>query len=191
MLLIFCVFCLFRLTVMLIYGFLLPLRYIQTVLTYNTGDRQGSDRMVVWLKIPVQSVPNTNKTVSSRGVFDKTLYDETCQWLGLDRWFSAGIPVSSINKTDRHDIAEILLKVTFNTIISNPSPYKTDFFWTQTCIYIVDQWESNILNHHWTKLNWFSLMKVAHFSIPFLITENIVRYIYAACYNICIRQITY
>jgi len=27
------------------------------------------------------------------------------------RWFSLGIPVSSINKTDCHDIIEILLKV--------------------------------------------------------------------------------
>jgi hypothetical protein len=27
-----------------------------------------------------------------------------------------GTPVSSTNKTDRHDIAEILLKVAFNTI---------------------------------------------------------------------------
>ena len=28
-----------------------------------------------------------------------------------NRWFSSGPPVSSINKIDRHDIAEILLKV--------------------------------------------------------------------------------
>ena len=33
-----------------------------------------------------------------------------------DRWFSPGTPVSSTNKTDRHDIAEILLKVAFNSI---------------------------------------------------------------------------
>jgi len=32
------------------------------------------------------------------------------------QWFSPGTPVSSINKTDRHDITEILLKVAFNTI---------------------------------------------------------------------------
>jgi hypothetical protein len=32
------------------------------------------------------------------------------------RCFSPGTPVSSINKTDRHDIAEILLKVALNTI---------------------------------------------------------------------------
>jgi hypothetical protein len=31
-------------------------------------------------------------------------------------WFSSGTPVSSTNKTDRHDITEILLKVALNTI---------------------------------------------------------------------------
>ena len=34
-------------------------------------------------------------------------------------WFSPGILVSSINKTDHHDIAEILLKVALNTINLN------------------------------------------------------------------------
>ena len=33
------------------------------------------------------------------------------------QWFSADTPVSSTNKTDRHDITEILLKVALNTII--------------------------------------------------------------------------
>ena len=33
-----------------------------------------------------------------------------------DRWFSPGTPVSSTNKTDRHDITEIRLKVTLDTI---------------------------------------------------------------------------
>jgi hypothetical protein len=32
------------------------------------------------------------------------------------RWFSPGVPVSSTNKTDRHDITEILLKVALSTI---------------------------------------------------------------------------
>ena len=45
-----------------------------------------------------------------------TLCDKVYQWLATGRWFSAGPLVSSINKTDRHDIAEILLKVTLNTI---------------------------------------------------------------------------
>jgi hypothetical protein len=34
-------------------------------------------------------------------------------------WFSLGNLVSSTNKTDRHDIAEILLKVALNTIKPN------------------------------------------------------------------------
>ena len=32
------------------------------------------------------------------------------------QWFSLGTLVSSANKADRHDITEILLKVTLNTI---------------------------------------------------------------------------
>jgi hypothetical protein len=35
------------------------------------------------------------------------------------RWLSLGSPVFSTNKTDRHDITEILLKVTLNTIKPN------------------------------------------------------------------------
>jgi hypothetical protein len=34
-------------------------------------------------------------------------------------WFSPGSPVSFTDKTDRHDITEILLKVVLNTI--NPT----------------------------------------------------------------------
>jgi hypothetical protein len=32
------------------------------------------------------------------------------------QWFSQGSPVSSTNKTDRHEITEILLKVALSTI---------------------------------------------------------------------------
>jgi hypothetical protein len=37
-------------------------------------------------------------------------------WLAAGRWFSWETPVSSTNKTDRHDIAEILLTMVPNTI---------------------------------------------------------------------------
>jgi hypothetical protein len=56
---------------------------------------------------------------SWRGVLDTTLCDKVCQWLATGRWFSPRTPVSSTNKTDRHDIAKILLKVALNTIRSN------------------------------------------------------------------------
>jgi hypothetical protein len=49
----------------------------------------------------------------SRGVLDTKLCDKVWQWLAAGRWFSL---VSSTNKTDRHDITEILLKVALNTI---------------------------------------------------------------------------
>jgi hypothetical protein len=35
-------------------------------------------------------------------------------------WFSLDTPVSSTNKTDGHDITEILLKVALNTITQRP-----------------------------------------------------------------------
>ena len=35
-------------------------------------------------------------------------------------WFSLGTPIFSINKIDRHDITEILLKVALNNIFLAP-----------------------------------------------------------------------
>jgi hypothetical protein len=46
----------------------------------------------------------------------RSLCDKVCHRLAAGRWFSPGPPVSSINKTDRHSIPEILLKVVLNTI---------------------------------------------------------------------------
>jgi hypothetical protein len=42
--------------------------------------------------------------------------DKVYQLFAHGRWFSLGTPASSTNKTGRHDIAEILLKVPLNTI---------------------------------------------------------------------------
>jgi hypothetical protein len=44
------------------------------------------------------------------------LSDKVYQLLAHGRWFSQGTPASSTTKTDRHDIAEILLKVALNRI---------------------------------------------------------------------------
>jgi hypothetical protein len=49
-------------------------------------------------------------------VLDTTLCDKACQWPAAGQWFSDSTPVSSTNKADRHDVAEILLKVALNTI---------------------------------------------------------------------------
>jgi hypothetical protein len=46
-----------------------------------------------------------------------TLCDKVCQWLMAGgQWFSPGTLVSSPNKTDRHNITEILLKVIEDTL---------------------------------------------------------------------------
>ena len=43
------------------------------------------------------------------------------------RWFTPGTPVSSINKTDHHDVAEILLKEELNTRTLIPNPLQEVF----------------------------------------------------------------
>jgi hypothetical protein len=67
---------------------------------------------VLWVQIPPML-----------GVLDATLCDQVCQWLAAGRWFSLCTPVSSTNKTDRHNIAEILLKVVLSTIILTSNRY--------------------------------------------------------------------
>jgi hypothetical protein len=36
------------------------------------------------------------------------LCDKVCQWLATGQWISPGTPVSSNNKTDRHDVTDIV-----------------------------------------------------------------------------------
>jgi hypothetical protein len=45
----------------------------------------------------------------TQGVLDTTLwFNKGCQWLAAGQWFSPGTLVYSTNKTDHHDITEIL-----------------------------------------------------------------------------------
>jgi hypothetical protein len=69
----------------------------------------------------MQSVPITTNFVGSNLTHGKVysiqqLCDKVCQWLVVGLWFSLVTPVSSTNKTDNHNITEILLKVVLNTI---------------------------------------------------------------------------
>jgi len=57
-----------------------------------------------------QSMPITTNVVNSNPVHGEA----------SGRWFSPVTLVSSTNKTDRHDITEIVLKVALNTI----TPYQ-------------------------------------------------------------------
>jgi hypothetical protein len=47
-----------------------------------------------------------------------------CQWLAVGWWFCPGTLVSSTNKSDFHNITEILLKVALNIITLTPN-YKS------------------------------------------------------------------
>jgi hypothetical protein len=60
--------------------------------------------------------PSSHVECSWRGILDTTIGDKVCPWLAAGQWFSPGTLVSSTNKTDCHDITEILLKVVINTI---------------------------------------------------------------------------
>jgi hypothetical protein len=65
------------------------------------------------LQLPVQSVPITTKVMSSNPVHGDvySIQYYVRQLLATGWWFSSGTPVSSTNKTDRHDITEISLEV--------------------------------------------------------------------------------
>ena len=51
--------------------------------------------------------------------YNITICDKLCQWLATGWRFSPGTSDSSINKTDHHNIIEILLKVALNTTNHN------------------------------------------------------------------------
>jgi hypothetical protein len=61
--------------------------------------------LMLWVRTPLR-----------QGVLDTTLCDKECQWYVTGQWFSPDTPVSSTNKTDRYNIAEILSKVALNTL---------------------------------------------------------------------------
>ena len=93
------------------------------------------------------------RTLLRWGVLDITLCDKVCLWLAAGQWFSLGTPLSPNNKTDLHNITEILLKVALNTM--NPSPPLTHLFTVLLCSLILSvpnpscvNWE-NVFIFHW------------------------------------------
>jgi hypothetical protein len=72
---------------------------------------------------------------SWQGVLDTTLCDKVCQLFAASLWFYPVTPVSSINKTDRHDITEILLKVALSTIKQTNQSFNTEQFLSYKFLY--------------------------------------------------------
>ena len=80
---------------------------------------RGCDRMVVGFKLPMQSVPITTDVMSSNLDQSKVYEHYVIKFVSDLRQVSGFLQVlqfSSTNKTDRHDMTEILLKVALNTI---------------------------------------------------------------------------
>ena len=71
---------------------------------YNYLCNHHLSPLKLWDQIPLRQT-----------VLDTTLCDKVCQWLATGQWFSSGL-VSFNNKTDRHKIAKILLKVALSII---------------------------------------------------------------------------
>jgi len=85
------------------------------------GDSRGRDRMVVGFTTicAISAYNHQSCDFESRSwwsVIDTTLCDKVCQWIVTGCWFYPGTPISSTNKSDHHNITEILLKVALNTI---------------------------------------------------------------------------
>ena len=111
-----------------------------------------------------------------RIVLDATLCDKVCQWLVAGRWFSPCTQVSSTNKADRHNIAEILLNVVLNTInitltqsywliiAKSPASSISAIFRTRTSSTIYEnyietseRWGQPLDNNFWLPLDWRSI----------------------------------
>jgi hypothetical protein len=88
------------------------------ILIYNYLCNRCLSPLTFWVRIPLRW-----------GVLDTTLCDKVCQWIATGRWFSLGTPVSSTNKTDRHDINEIWLTVAWNTLTLTETWYFIFFLW--------------------------------------------------------------
>ena len=83
------------------------------------GDRRGRNCMVVGFTATYAiSVFHYHiceyESCGWRGALDITLCDKIYQLLATGRWFSPITLVSSTNKAQNHDIAEILLNVALN-----------------------------------------------------------------------------
>jgi hypothetical protein len=73
-------------------------------------------QLSLWVRITIR-----------QGVLDTTLCDKVCQWLVTGRGFT---PISSTNKTDRHDTTEIFLNVVLTiTITPNHESHREYCLW--------------------------------------------------------------
>ena len=140
--------------VVIISFYLLQRRGCRGPWIYNYLYNQCLSPLMLWVWIPLL----TRCT---------TLCDKVCQWLATGQWFSPCSLVSSTNKTDRHNITEILLKVVLNPIyltlfwrvFVSVSRHYQHYYWLVS-IFMVD--ESEMFLGFWIHfscyiyLSWFT-----------------------------------
>jgi hypothetical protein len=96
-------------------------------ISYNwLPGRSGLDRMIVAFTTTctINAYHHWSCVLQSRarpGIIDTTLCYKVCQRLAAGLWFSPGTQFSSTNKADRHDIAELLLKVALHPMTLPPN----------------------------------------------------------------------
>jgi hypothetical protein len=98
-------------------------------------------------------------------------------WKATGRWFSPDPPVSSTNKTDRHDIAELLLKMVLNTI------KQTNKYTDTICFRLLEAVCDNL---EWLVIHWQTRYHSG--LLLFVQWSHIVPFVYIAVYycNRCI-----
>ena len=132
------------------------------------------------------------------------LCDNVCQWLAAaGLWCSSSTPVSFTNKTDRHGITEILLKVALKHL--NPNP---NFIHANDLEYILRQPLSpfvtplvgamrNISHGGWCLLWWLSINQATAFLLStnlFSQMSSVVKGVLwqrLLVYQICIRHVSF
>ena len=140
--------------------------------------RRGGDRVVVGFTA-IRAYHHCCCEFESRwgrGVQD---YVIVYQWLATGRWFSSGTSVSSTNKTDLHDITEILLKVALNTN-KQTNKYIVVFF----CLFSDLRWEVNVpFCWYWWMCSQFKL----YFIKQYIYSELIDTKLYISLYKMIHR----
>ena len=118
-----------------------------------------------------------------------TLCDKVCQWRAADQWFSPGTPVSSTNKTERHDITEILLKIAFNTTTPPPSRHPKKHVTPYVCILSFENQKlkesviKQVLFSSWL----FFCRKIGFYMKSYLFSWLFIQYMY--CHINCIPSV--
>jgi hypothetical protein len=87
-------------------------------LTWRFRGRCGCDRMVFGFTTTyaISAYHHWCREIESWSERGVQHYVKVCHWHVTSPWFSLGPSISSSNKTDHHEITEILLKVALNTI---------------------------------------------------------------------------